>query len=456
MINNKFLTSLVSVSLLMNGAYVSAFAEAQNSGVIINDGVLVSVSGVNGELVIPEGVTSIKNDAFINNQYGITKVKVPGTIKNIEPITFAYLRENLTEIEFEDGVESIGIDNFRLCSKLEKVKLPSTLKFLAGGAFSECASLKSVEIPEGIEELHGYTFSGCTNLAQVKLPSSMSTFGADDFRGTPWLESLKDNEGYVIYKDNLVESPKDLSGDVVIPSGVKIIGAGAFRNRNITKVEIPEGVEEIGESAFMGCFELEEVKLPNSLKKIDNQALVCGMSLKTIDLPEGLESIGDNAFDGLLEVTIPDSIKSISATAFGSNTKINGNTELYDKALQEYKESLKNVCIADKHRCVEGWNHLYNGTVYLKADGEFQTGWMKCNDKIFYFRKNCSMVTGFYTIDDKTYYFDETQGDNYGCMAFGWREVDGKWYYFSGLDGSMAVNTYIDGYYVNEQGQLVI
>ena len=45
MINNKFLTSLVSVSLLMNGAYVSAFAEAQNSGVIINDGVLVSVSG---------------------------------------------------------------------------------------------------------------------------------------------------------------------------------------------------------------------------------------------------------------------------------------------------------------------------------------------------------------------------------------------------------------------------
>ena len=41
-------------------------------------------------------------------------------------------------------------------------------------------------------------------------------------------------------------------------------------------------------------------------------------------------------------------------------------------------------------------------------------------------------------------------------MAFGWKEVAEKWYYFSGIDGSMAVNTYIDGYYVNEQGQLVI
>ena len=65
------------------------------------------------------------------------------------------------------------------------------------------------------------------------------------------------------------------------------------------------------------------------------------------------------------------------------------------------------------------------------------------------------MVTGFYTIDNKTYYFDETQGDNYGCMAFGWRDVDGKWYYFSGSDSSMAVNTYIDGYYVNSSGAWV-
>ena len=174
-----------------------------------------------------------------------------------------------------------------------------------------------------------------------------------------------------------------------------------------------------------------------------------------LNIPEGLESIGDNAFDSLIEVKLPDSIKSISGTAFGSDTEVKGNTLLYKQAVKEYKESLENICIADKHRCVSGWNHLFNGTFYLKSDGTFQTGWMNWNDKKLYFRKNCSMVTGFYTIDNKTYYFDEAQGDNYGCMVLGWKEINGKWYYFYGSDGTMAVNTNIEGYYLNEQGQLV-
>lgn len=455
MINNRILTSFLSISLLTSTTYVTAFADVQNNGIIINNGVLVSVSGVTGELNIPEGVTSIAKNAFQNNQYGITKIKVPRTIKEIEPMTFQHL-EDLKEIEFADGVESIGFDNFRLCSKLEKVKLPSTLRFLGGGAFSDCISLKSIDIPESLKELQGYTFSGCTNLVNIKIPSELNKLGADVFDGTPWLENLRNSEGYAIYNNILLSVPEDLSGDVAVPSGIKIIGGGAYSDRkNIKSIQIPEGVEEIGEKAFMACFNLEKVNLPKSLRKIDNEAFSCGMNLKVVNLPEGLESIGDNAFDSLIEVKLPDSIKSISGTAFGSDTEVKGNTLLYKQAVKEYKESLENICIADKHRCVSGWNHLFNGTFYLKSDGTFQTGWMNWNDKKLYFRKNCSMVTGFYTIDNKTYYFDEAQGDNYGCMVLGWKEINGKWYYFYGSDGTMAVNTNIEGYYLNEQGQLV-
>ena len=48
---------------------------------------------------------------------------------------------------------------------------------------------------------------------------------------------------------------------------------------------------------------------------------------------------------------------------------------------------------------------------------------------------------------DKTYYFNKD-----GIMVAGkWLEIDGKWYYFN-ADGSLAKNTKIDGYEVDEKG----
>lgn len=40
------------------------------------------------------------------------------------------------------------------------------------------------------------------------------------------------------------------------------------------------------------------------------------------------------------------------------------------------------------------------------------------------------------------------------CWSIGWKEIDGKWYYF-GQDGYMAHDTTIDGYYLNSTGAWV-
>ena len=57
------------------------------------------------------------------------------------------------------------------------------------------------------------------------------------------------------------------------PPGVKVIAKEAFwREQRVVKAIINEGVEEIEEFAFGGCYNLAEVHLPQSLKRIHRKA----------------------------------------------------------------------------------------------------------------------------------------------------------------------------------------
>ena len=60
------------------------------------------------------------------------------------------------------------------------------------------------------------------------------------------------------------------------------------------------------------------------------------------------------------------------------------------------------------------------------------------------------MQTGWLQDGDKWYYLE-----NSGAMkASQWFEVGGKWYYVNG-SGALAVNTTVDGYTVNGNGEWV-
>lgn len=95
------------------------------------------------------------------------------------------------------------------------------------------------------------------------------------------------------------------------------------------KVIIPDGIVEIGDSAFYdeedsGAYEfVEEIILPNSLKKIGGHAFCNCKNLKVIMLPSDLVEIGEYAFcnTGLTEIVFPEDIKKIGQGAF-NGTKI--------------------------------------------------------------------------------------------------------------------------------------
>ena len=87
--------------------------------------------------------------------------------------------------------------------------------------------------------------------------------------------------------------------NISIPQGVTEIGRSAFLCcGGIESVEIPDGVVSIGESAFYACENLKSVTLPESLRKIELCAFDQCRKLKYFQIPDSVspENIGWNEF----------------------------------------------------------------------------------------------------------------------------------------------------------------
>jgi len=99
------------------------------------------------------------------------------------------------------------------------------------------------------------------------------------------------------------------------------IGEGAFSEKNITSVIIPNGVITIGNGAFSWCRSLTSVTIPASVTTIGDNAFTLCTSLTSITIPAGVTTIGDYAFNGcrsLTSVTIPAGVTTIGDGAFSA------------------------------------------------------------------------------------------------------------------------------------------
>ena len=106
-----------------------------------------------------------------------------------------------------------------------------------------------------------------------------------------------------------------------IPSTVKVIGDNAFwLCASLESVELPEGLEELGGGAFFHCTSLQSINIPPMIKAIKSHTFLRCIALQDVDLSEGLESIGENAFAQcpvLRHIIIPSTVKKISPDTFG-------------------------------------------------------------------------------------------------------------------------------------------
>ena len=98
-----------------------------------------------------------------------------------------------------------------------------------------------------------------------------------------------------------------------------------------------------------------------------------------------------------------------------------------------------------------GWFQEDSTWYYLDAqNGDMKTGWQYLGNKWYYLRSSGAMATGWHQENSTWYYLDAENGD----MKTGWFQVGGKWCY-AYSSGALAVNTTVDGYSVNYNGEWV-
>ena len=187
----------------------------------IEDGVLVEYFGDGGDVVIPNGVTSIGEFAFANHS-------------------------ELTSVTIPDSVTEIYDLAFRNCSGLTSISIPESVTSIEGCPFDYCSGLTSIEVDAGnptyrsennclIEKETKTLVLGCKT-SVIPSDGSVTSIGAFAFAGCSGLTSMTIFAGVTSIEDDAFE---DCSG--------------------LTSVTISDSVTRIGDRAFVRCTGLKSI-----------------------------------------------------------------------------------------------------------------------------------------------------------------------------------------------------
>ena len=177
------LTSITLPSSLTNIGEV-AFSGCSNLQPSITDqGVKYLGSEQNPYLVLWDG-TGITNSSYTVNP----------DCKIICPSAFSGC-DVLTSITLPEGITSIGDDAFSICTGLTSIDLSNCTSLTSIGteAFYNCTSLTSITLPEGLTSIGRSAFEGCSSLTSITLPEGFTSVGYNAFSGCVITEVIIDS-----------------------------------------------------------------------------------------------------------------------------------------------------------------------------------------------------------------------------------------------------------------------
>ena len=225
-------------------------------------------------VTIPEGVTSIGNDAFAYSS--LASISISESVTTIGDKAFRGC-SSLKSVTIPEGVTSIGNCVFDGCRNLTTITIPKCVTSIGDDAFHGCHSLKSISIPESVISIGKWTFYECINLTAINIPECITNIGDHAFSHCSSLKSI------------------------TIPESVTNIRDGIFDCcNNLTSIIIPKNITSIGDNAFFGCSSLTTIILrANKLQSIGSRAFAnCSELLDVYCYAETVPSTETNAFEG--------------------------------------------------------------------------------------------------------------------------------------------------------------
>ena len=222
----------------------------------------------------------------------LTSLTLPSSVTRIGDYAF-YNCSGLTSLTIPSSVTSIGMSAFEYCSSLTSLTLSSGVTSIGMSAFEYCSSLTSLTLPSSVKEIGIYAFHGCSGLTSLTLPSSVTSSIRDYiFDGLKECNYFIDSdlETYLAHTHDWKYIPVD---------EIKYYHNG----QELTKLEIPSGVDKIGSYSFYKGVNLTSLTLPSSVTSIDRSAFEGCSGLTSLTLPSSVTAIGGSAFEGCSGLT---------------------------------------------------------------------------------------------------------------------------------------------------------
>lgn len=192
---------------------------------------------------------NITNSQNFNVNDRITGIVLSANLRSIGKGAFAYLG-SLEEVTVSDGIHGselvIGEYAFAYTTALRSAEIPENTVEIGNYAFIS-SGIENIDIPASVRKMSfALVFSGCDSLKSVSVAETNETYAMED----GFLFGRNDGVLYFRMKDDRTE--------LVIPEGIRVIGANIFANdKNLVKVTLPSTLEVIGDKAFYGTTNLK-------------------------------------------------------------------------------------------------------------------------------------------------------------------------------------------------------
>ena len=335
-------TTLLTTKKIRNRAFYYAQKVTKvnfnsNLEVIDNDAFQATTKLENITFEAPAKIKTIGTFAFQGS--GLTELNIPASLEVVSWSAFGSTK--LKKVTVADGsqLQSINTGAFNGCKDLEEFTFEgsSTLNKIQADAFSGDDKLKSFVIPEKVTVLERGAFNGASGLETItfKQPATMTIIGEGAFQNAKALKRIE------------------------LPSTVTTISKDAFNTcSSLTEVVIPASVTTIDATGFQECAKLEKFTVDKNnpvyssvdgfLLSKDKKTLVSFPPAKANTyytmLPPTIETIGKQAFyfvQALENVTIPEKVKKIEDFAFDRVGNLNtiaflGKTPITDVAASAF------------------------------------------------------------------------------------------------------------------------
>ena len=184
----------------------NAFADCTNLTSVNYEGDWSNLTIQSGNPAVQDAANALLFDfEFIppdNTAVIVTNYKYNGAAADVtipsryqgKPVTTighaAFFNSAVTSVTIPDSVTSISDEAFINCPKLTNISIPNSVTYIGFSAFSSCTSLKSITLPSSLSFISGVLFLGCSQLTTIHIPVSVTSIGNNAFADCPSLMTV--------------------------------------------------------------------------------------------------------------------------------------------------------------------------------------------------------------------------------------------------------------------------